>query len=100
MLDWRHFTKQNYIKDLPLHEQKRRYMKLLHEAEESITLQMMAQAQANQAAQVASQVGAAVGGSDPLDIKMTTLTELITENGDFALRTETSGDNLITNQQF
>ena len=62
MLDWRHFTKQNYIKDLPLHEQKRRYMKL--------------------------------------DIKMTTLTELITENGDFALRTETSGDNLITDQQF
>ena len=96
MLDWRHFTKQNYIKDLPLHEQKRRYMKLLHEAEESITLQMMAQAQANQAAQVASQVG----GSDPLDIKITTLTEIITENGDFALRTETSGDNLITNQQF
>ena len=99
-MDWRHFTKQNWIKDLPLFEQKRRFMKLLSEAEESITLQMMAQAQANQAAPVVSLTGAAVGGSDPLDIKMTTLTELITENGDFALRTETSGDNLITDQQF
>ena len=86
-MDWRVFTKQNWIKDLPLMEQKRRYMKALNEAEEEYALAIMAQAQANQAAQVMSPTGAAVGGSDPLDILMTTAAEIVTQDG-IALETQ------------
>jgi len=98
-MDWRVFTKQNYIKDLPLMEQKRRYMKALNEAEEEFALAIMAQAQANQAAQVMSQTGATVGGSDPLDILMTTAAEIVTQDG-FALEDETRTFNIATEQQF
>jgi len=87
-MDWRVFTKQNYIKDLPLMEQKRRYMKALNEAEEEFALAIMAQAQANQATYAMSQTGAAVGGSDPLDPEMTTAIELETQDGGSVLETE------------
>jgi len=38
MLDWRHYVKQNHIKDLPLFEQKRRYLKEVSELEEAIRM--------------------------------------------------------------
>ena len=102
-MDWRVFTKQNYIKDLPLMEQKRRYMKALIEAEEEFALAIMAQAQANQATQVMSQTGAAVGGSDPLDPLMTTEAELVMQDG-VVLETQqlfgSAEATLSTNQKF
>ena len=96
-MDWRIFVQQNHIKNLPLTEQRQRYIKALNEAE--MALAIMAQAQVQNAYTIPSQTGAAIGGSDPLDIKMTTVTEIITQDG-FALRNEESTHNLATEQQF
>jgi hypothetical protein len=87
-MDWRTFTKQNWVKNLPLMEQKRRYMQALNEAEEEIALAIMAQAQVQNAYSVPTQTGAAVGGSDPLDPKMTTALELEVQQGGAVLETE------------
>ena len=38
MLDWRTFTKLNHIKNLPLMEQKRRFLKEVAELEEAIRM--------------------------------------------------------------
>jgi hypothetical protein len=102
-MDWRIFTKQNHIKSLPLMEQKRRYMKALHEAEQEIALAVMAQAQAQNAYTVPAQTGAAIGGSDPLDPLMTTEAEIVTQNG-IVLETQqlvgSAEATLSTNQKF
>ena len=37
MLDWRYFAKQNHIKDLPLNEQKRKFLEEIAQTEQAIT---------------------------------------------------------------
>tara|TARA_R110000824_G_scaffold52364_4_gene145251 strand:+ start:947 stop:1243 length:297 start_codon:yes stop_codon:yes gene_type:complete len=97
-MDWRVFTKQNYIKDLPLMEQKRRYMKALNEAEEEFALAVMAQSQANQAVAVMSQTGAAVGGPDPLDVALTAEFEFqLQESTAVLVMQQDRGVKLVTN---
>ena len=52
-MDWRIFVQQNHIKNLPLTEQRQRYIKALNEAE--MALAIMAQAQVQNAYTIPSQ---------------------------------------------
>jgi hypothetical protein len=87
-MDWRHYTKLPGIKDLPLYEQKRRFMKMIIESEESIRQH---QNMMTQQAFGSNPSGYAAGAPD--SPKFTAAIELLTQEG-FVLITE-SGFNLI-----
>ena len=87
-MDWRHYTKLPGIKDLPLFEQKRRYMEMLVESEESIKQHQLMIAQQTA---VANPRGYAAGAPDhPV---FTAAAEILTQNG-FLLTTQ-NGINLV-----
>ena len=82
MLDWRYFTKQNHIKNLPLHEQKRKFLEEVAQTEQAITMFNSQWITKNPTGQ-AGQGGA--GGR--IAARTTTQTEMVTQLG-FVLVTE------------
>tara|TARA_R110000851_G_scaffold52051_4_gene123287 strand:- start:897 stop:1166 length:270 start_codon:yes stop_codon:yes gene_type:complete len=58
MLDWRHYVKQNHIKDLPLLEQKRMFLKEVDELEAAIRM--------THSQFITTNPGGAAGGDEPV----------------------------------
>ena len=88
MLDWRYFTKQIHIKDLPLTEQKRRFLDEIAQTEQAITMfnsQWITKNPTGQSGQ------GGVGGAQAA--QTTSGVEMLTENGNVII-TE-GGSNLI-----
>tara|TARA_R110000824_G_scaffold225795_3_gene413506 strand:+ start:5965 stop:6237 length:273 start_codon:yes stop_codon:yes gene_type:complete len=90
MLDWRYFTKQIHIKDLPLTEQKRRFLDEIAQTEQAITMFNSQWITKNPTGQ-AGQGGA--GGT--IAAATTTQIEMLTQEG-FVLITQ-GGFSLILN---
>jgi len=88
MLDWRYFTKQNHIKNLPLNEQKRKFLEEVAQTEQAITMFNSQWVTKNPTGQ------AGFGGVGGYAAAQTTPgVEMLTENGNVMI-TE-GGSNLI-----
>jgi hypothetical protein len=75
MLDWRHYVQQNHIKDLPLLEQKRKYLLEVAELEEAIRM--------THSQFITTNPGGSAGGDEPVheQVAESPQVEMFTQQG-------------------